>query len=380
MANIPGPRTHPTINSAVTMNRKKLRSWEIKLNTVHVVVLLGLVMGCMVSAFYLGYFAGQSTGFETALATSSLDYPRIPIDARKVDPAGTEKVMSDIYAKLNDSALPDQQTLNTDRLELKTVKTLKENEPSGVKEGSANEKDLTEEILTPPPGKDLDVRTKAAGAVIKVLGDTAVQGKKMDQGIDHGKEANTLRDLMRESSKSAVKANSNVVKSATLNKREANTETSKAVGLSSLSKPVIKDAGNQQVVARGYVSVPEKKKTASTSLLNKTTEGKITGIKSKQAGVIKKTVDSSSYRPTRLKSGWFAQVAAPRKLSDAQKLARKLHSSGFRVAIETARVRGQEYFRVLVGPEEDQLQAKRLIAQVKREPYVTSAPFLRRVK
>jgi DedD protein len=78
-----------------------------------------------------------------------------------------------------------------------------------------------------------------------------------------------------------------------------------------------------------------------------------------------------------LPKGWFAQVAAPKRLSEAEAMATKLKRSGFPVLIERANVRGEEYFRVVVGPESDRVQVDRLIAQVKREGY---SPFPRAVK
>ncbi|MBN8550818.1 MAG: SPOR domain-containing protein [Deltaproteobacteria bacterium] len=48
--------------------------------------------------------------------------------------------------------------------------------------------------------------------------------------------------------------------------------------------------------------------------------------------------------------------------------------------IEVARVRGDEYYRVLVGPEQNRDRAQRLVGQLKRESYIHGDPFLRVVK
>ena len=76
----------------------------------------------------------------------------------------------------------------------------------------------------------------------------------------------------------------------------------------------------------------------------------------------------------------FFQVAAPGKLDDANNLAKKLKESGFPVVIETANIRGQEYYRVLVGPEDEQRYSQTMVQQLKRESYLRGDPFLRRVK
>jgi cell division septation protein DedD len=92
-----------------------------------------------------------------------------------------------------------------------------------------------------------------------------------------------------------------------------------------------------------------------------------------------KASEKSLVRET-LPPGWFAQVAAPRKMQDATSLAGRLKASGFPVIIEAARVRGEEYFRVIVGPEQNKQQAERLVGQLKRESYVQGEPFLRVAK
>ena len=81
-----------------------------------------------------------------------------------------------------------------------------------------------------------------------------------------------------------------------------------------------------------------------------------------------------------LATGWYAQIIAPKSQTEAEAMARKLKGAGFAVVIENALVRGENYYRVLVGPEDNRTQAERLIAQLKREPAVKSEPFIRMVK
>ena len=88
----------------------------------------------------------------------------------------------------------------------------------------------------------------------------------------------------------------------------------------------------------------------------------------------------SSFIRNVLPKGWFAQIAAPKSISEAESVARQLKAAGFSVMIERADVRGDLYFRLLVGPEVSKDQAERLIAQVKREKIVKSDPFLRLIK
>jgi cell division septation protein DedD len=73
-------------------------------------------------------------------------------------------------------------------------------------------------------------------------------------------------------------------------------------------------------------------------------------------------------------------VAAPSRLADAESVARKLRQSGFPAVVEVADVKGESYYRVLVGPEDTKTQADRLIDQLKSERYLSSVPFIRKVK
>jgi cell division septation protein DedD len=75
--------------------------------------------------------------------------------------------------------------------------------------------------------------------------------------------------------------------------------------------------------------------------------------------------------------GWYVQVAAPQYSKDAEDLAQKMRESGFAVLVNYVNVNGQEYFRVLSGPESTKVIANRLRDQLMREKLVDSVPFVR---
>jgi cell division septation protein DedD len=81
-----------------------------------------------------------------------------------------------------------------------------------------------------------------------------------------------------------------------------------------------------------------------------------------------------------LPPGYFAQVAAPKSLGEAEQTARQLKSSGFPVVIEVSSKRGQDFYRVLVGPEQNRVHAERLVGQLKSERYLVGAPFIRQAE
>lgn len=88
----------------------------------------------------------------------------------------------------------------------------------------------------------------------------------------------------------------------------------------------------------------------------------------------------SGFLKAKLQPGWYVQIAAPESLTEANKLAGNLRESGFPVSVEKAMVRNQNYYRVLVGPEDNSAQGERLLQQVRREKAVMGQPFLRMVR
>lgn len=93
----------------------------------------------------------------------------------------------------------------------------------------------------------------------------------------------------------------------------------------------------------------------------------------------KATSSESKFAQT-IPTGFYAQVAAPKRLQDSEKLARRLRQSGFPVAIESVMIGQQSFYRVLVGPEKNKLYAERLISQLRSERYIPTDPFIREVR
>jgi cell division septation protein DedD len=86
-------------------------------------------------------------------------------------------------------------------------------------------------------------------------------------------------------------------------------------------------------------------------------------------------------QPTdQLGQGWYAQIAAPSREMEAIQVAESLNGLGFPSVVEKARIGGEIFYRVLIGPEVDKKIAQRLVTQLQREPLVKSVPFLRQIK
>ena len=83
-----GGRTRPLVKQSPAMNRKNLRTWEIRLGLLHVVAFLGVIIGIMVCVFLLAFFHGHNAGFEAAARQSLENIARLPVDS---DLATTEE-------------------------------------------------------------------------------------------------------------------------------------------------------------------------------------------------------------------------------------------------------------------------------------------------
>ena len=82
--------------------------------------------------------------------------------------------------------------------------------------------------------------------------------------------------------------------------------------------------------------------------------------------------------PSRIKSGWYAQVATSRNKSTLEPKAKKLRENGFPVTLNEMSAGGAKYYRLLVGPEDSKNLGDELMSQLVREPYITSRPFVRK--
>ena len=306
MSQIPGPRTSPTVKPVPTMNKKNLRSWELRLGLLQVVILLGVVTGSMACVFYLGFFSGHRVGFDSAMETSLASAPRIPVEGvTSATPDVTEEQSTRIFAKLQEDQ-GKEDVVEADQ-KLPELAAIAE-QPAVTAE--------TPQATAEPVADTTASAVLDSGAKIEVIHDTAKVAET----------STTLQDALKEAH---------------------------------ADKPVItvKPEAKQVVKEVPVVKPTPLEKVAPTPA-------------PKPEIAFNKVV----------KPGWYAQVAAPKKKLDAENLFSRLRGSGFAVAIEVASVRGDEYFRVLVGPESNREQAERLLGQLKRESYLSGEPFIRLVK
>jgi DedD protein len=339
--------------------KRTQQNWSIRLGLLQAVVLLGIVTGSMLCAFYLGLVSGQKAGFETAQSINLASVAKLPVPEQYRE-EDLEEVASEVYAKLSagkvavapkgdEESKPKQVDLTP--IETKTVTRPKreEKEPAVIDGPPAEESSEVIRILTEPPAKkELEPKKVAEVDLVKK------------------EEPKTLGSLKSESTgeikvETERKPEKPVVAAIAKPEPETKTET----------KKVIKEEPKKEV-AKVAPKKPEIKKE----------EKKVVPppVKPKETVVAAKTAPAVTKPAGSVSSGWYAQVAAPSRREDAVSLANKLKASGFRAVIESTNVRGDEYYRVLVGPEEEKRYSQTLVDQLKREPYIKGPPFLRFIK
>lgn len=350
--------------------KRTQQSWSIRLGLLQSVVLVGIVTGSMLCAFYLGLVSGQKAGFETAQSINLASVAKLPVPEQYRE-EDLEQVASDVYAKLgagktastpkvDEESKPKQVDLTPIETKTLTRPKREETEPALVDGPPAEEGSDVIRILTEPPSKkDTDLKREAEADLVKK------------------EEPKTLGSLKTESAGEI--------------KLESERKPEKAV-VASLTKPepaAKKIKGEEAVPATEEKKIapkvePKKEvaKIAPKKPEIKKEEKKVAPVpaKLKESPVAPKITPPSTKPSGNMSSGWYAQVAAPSRKEDAVSLANKLKASGFRAVIESTNVRGDEYYRVLVGPEEEKRYSQTLVDQLKREPYIKGPPFLRFIK
>ena len=90
------------------MSKGSIKDWQIKLGVTQVAVLLGLALGSVTTAYYLGLSTGQHGGLESALAASASQVAKLPINAPQTKEfrgqVGERAEAGDLYAKLDSVA------------------------------------------------------------------------------------------------------------------------------------------------------------------------------------------------------------------------------------------------------------------------------------
>lgn len=314
---------------------------EIRLGKLQVAVWLGLAIGSIVGSYFVGFFSGRYVGFQSARDSSAVEVAKLPApelaqDSSPRNPGG-------VYERLKAPAV------------LREAEELEELE--GQPKGAV-ELDRAAESARAMAAPDVNERIAQAAPKIKVSASDLDSGDQIfaDDGDGAGAELIIGSDegLGRDTVPPSVRLLGE-------NKAEPKIE--------------------REQVARQEAAA--KVESSAAALLDeRVSNAKAESAKEASAATAKKVNDVSASPLVKkvLPPGYFAQVAAPKKLAEAEGVAKRLKRSGFPVVIESTNVAGQSFYRVLVGPEDNKVQADRLVSQLKSESYVAGDPFIRKVK
>lgn len=329
---------------------------ELRLGKLQVVVWLGLALGSIVGAYFVGYFSGRYVGFESARESSLGEMAKLP--APEALQGSGQQNPGGVYEKLKGPAAlrePERGTasekprsigsLSTSNSRVEVAKEEVEELGIDASEAEVGRDAKTSERSSQPARSE----AVASDSDINAIVEDDTSGPQLIIGDDSAAEQRTIPSSVRMLGSSEGEAQ----KGAAV-KAEAPAKSDKSP--SALLDERIANARNDSA------------KTGQPSLT------------AASKGVEKAKVDGGQLVRKVLPSGYFAQVAAPKKLSEAEAIAGKLKRSGFPVVVESASVAGQSFYRVVVGPEQNKVQADRLVSQLKGESYLTGDPFLRKVK
>ncbi len=416
--------------------------WELRLGAAHAVTWIGLALGVTVGAYFIGFFSGRYVGYDTARSATVSEVAKLTIQDDLFDRQG-ESGSSDIYSRLDGNAVTEASSLGTETkaggkstggskkgeneepssatkfAEAMRADTAQKGNSASAKPEQKNREgaiaaaeidSLFDESATSPEasvegnlqgasgesGQKLAVAGVAVSGVegagvaaeaeagvlksaqkgVRVLGGDdqsevqgGVQGASSDLPAPPTQQDTSLGAILEERVAKARSAQNETLEGK---KVQDTTKGSEKAVPSSKESGTTTPAKMAKVDPPAKVEVRKEEPKAPTEAASgaQTADSSSTQSPSASAGMVKQV----------LPPGYFAQVAAPKRLQEAQDVARRLKRSGFPVVIETAHVRGEDYYRVLVGPEDGKVQAERLVDQLKRESYLSGTAFLRRVK
>lgn len=392
-----------TVNEApVSMARKKSRRFEVKLGLVQTLVLLGFVSGSMACAFYFGYFSGQSMGFDLAMRESLESAVRLPIADAEIGAEARQEIATDVYAKLSHKGGRSKKQLVQEEIpSLGSIQST-QTAPLDIPEVKPGENQIAMNSVTTPEHeaasdlnagsqeievqKNLENIPRAASEElpppgVRVLGSASLPlpGDSRASALESSpKLGNLLANTSREAERNAEET-SKVITQKMDSATEVRPERTMNLdsGLKSKERPMPDGLAAKSSKPEAGPEFYEKRELKPADLEAPQKAPVFDESKLKIPSAPVKQMDS---KPGSVPSGWFAQVAAPDALSDAKQLSAKLRNSGFSAHIEIAQVRGQEYYRVLVGPEGSRKHAERLLSQLDRESYLKSRPFIKFVR
>ena len=362
------------------MNRQNIDRKELRLGIAQIVGILGIMIGSILAAFFLGFYSGRSLAFEKELNNALASLPKLPVDEQEAGSDLGEKIVSEVYAKLNEQNETSANSGSGAGTQGASDKQANEfPELGSIPESKDLEPDDTKENVDLPGMKNTEKKTEDLKGLLpdkmKMEGKPEITlpgGKNEIKKNEDIKQAEHKTENLKENKNSLMASDQPKDLSAALNENKHEKELA-------VSEPDLKKAGKAIVTIKDEQAKEETKKAEVTDARNKLVmeEKKATAV---PEAVTKKEDSAAEGQVPQITKGWYAQIAAPKEKDEAAKLVSNLKRSGFKATIENADVRGQKYYRVIVGPENSKPQADVLVKQLKRETYITGDPFIRMIK
>jgi cell division septation protein DedD len=299
-----------------------------------VAVWLGLAIGAIFGAYFIGFLSGRYVGFEAARTASGVEVPKLALNEEF--PEKNQKGWDSVYGQLGGSAVVGAEVK-------KPVEAQKPQVPDqrivkAVQEGR-------QEVAQKPQQAESSVAAR--------------RDPISDPDAIFTQDLGGSQALVDDAPTKEISGTGGEVR---VLGREADVVEGTGAELEGrgTTPGALKGAPSQEVAPKKAAVVePEVSAPAKVTKPVETKKEKVSVVK-------------------RLPKGYFAQVAAPKR--EAEDLARRLRKSGFPVVVEDNSAGRSPFYRVMVGPEDNKVQADRMLGQLKREKYLDGKIFVRQVK
>lgn len=325
--------------------------FEVRFGMVQMAVILAVVCASLFCAYIFGYTSGKKNGFDLARSAAAAHLPGVSIQADSytdADEAFYEKEAESLafLVKKLEGTQPEEGVINEGKGITGAIDDEKKSssQPEEIVESERarlNNKVTVEEALLSdyqPPVEKSAEKEKVTASEVAV-------------------EKALLQEEESEKVKLALRRQEDALRQKELEKKERELERKKEI---------------QEQLAR-----EEAEKIKQAKLVEESIAPRLPTSEVNQDSMVSAEADLPARPRSQVKQGYYAQVATVNDLQDARELATRLQASGFRAEIESARVRGISYYRVLVGSESNRQRANILLDQLKRESYLRTQPFIK---
>jgi cell division septation protein DedD len=290
-------------------------------------VLIGLITGGLLAAFFLGFRVGKKEQFDAYASLSLERFPRLPITEDVSSRGVSERLVEEVYDKLQrPPATSAEDSTSAAELELKPVKIVPMPEIAEFEE---------KEVLSVSDGIEVKER--------ELISPEQPEVQTVEQGLEKVREEMQASRIGDRKKRTVM----------TLDRLAADVDANEA-------SSDVSGEEREGMVQETSVDGPAVKLRAPN----------VNAVSASS-----RNYDSPSASES-LRSGWYVQLAAFESKTEANELLALLRQNGFRDSyIQEAIVKKRRYFRVLVGPEENSVLAKRLKEQLLRESYLMREPY-----